>query len=117
MQSRELNEKYRIVYYDSILSRLTKNAFKRRMIHNSIEVGEFDKTFLKSLPFRVKIDTSNKGWFSFTETKSKIMFKATQESYYNPKKFMLPSISFCYYFDSEKTNFPYSKYLFKKIIL
>jgi hypothetical protein len=116
--SRELNERYRIHYYDSILGGLTQKAYKKSITKDNVQIGEFNKTFLDTVPFIIKVDTSfSKGWFEFEETKDKIIFRATQESYDEPKKFLLPEISIYYYFDSEKTDLLYSKYAFRKVVL
>lgn len=118
MQAREMNEEYNIIHYNTILTELSEKAYKKRITKENIEIGVFDKTVLDTLPFRLKIDTSfNKDWFSFKETKDKIIFKATHESYNQPKTYLLPRISIYYYFDSEKTDFPYSRYSFKKVEL
>jgi hypothetical protein len=120
-EAHEMNEKYNIIYYDTILSGLSQKAYKKRITKENIEVGEFNKTFLNSIPFVVRVDTtsyhSNKDLFTFVETKDKIIFKATHKSYEDPKKYLLPKVSIYFYFDSEKTDFPYSAYSFKNILL
>lgn len=119
--SRELNVKYKIHYYDTLLVSLAQKAFTKRMTKNNIEIGIFDKTFLDSIPFVVKVDTttafSNKNWFSLVEKKHTIIFKATQKSYNDSTKYHLPRILIYFYFDPQKTDFPYSKYSLKKIQL
>ena len=119
--SRELNAKYKIHYYDTLLTHLAKEAYSKRMTKNTIEIGVFDKTFLDTIPFIVRVDTSTifsfKEWFSIVETKNKIIFKATHASYNDSTKYLLPRILIYFYFDPQKTDFPYSKYSFKEIEL
>jgi len=118
MQAHEMNEKYHIIHYDTILTKLTQKAYKKKMTKNNIEIGVFDKTVFDSLPFELKIDTSfNKDCFSLNETKDKIILKAIHESYNQPKKYLLPEISIYFFFDSEKTDFLYFRYSFKKILV
>lgn len=120
-RTKYLDQKYKIVYYDSILEKLTRSNYKRRILDNKLEIGILNKQFLDSLPFIIKIDSSNSSYrepetkYIFKETKNELIFKATKQSY--QENYTLPTINILFYFDSLKTNFPYCKYPFKSINL
>ena len=117
-QATDLNKKYRINYYDKVLENISEKMYKRQMDKDSIEIGILNMNYLDSLPFIVKIDTSfNSDYYRFNEKKGILKFTATQRSYEDSSKFLLPSIAVLFYFDSLKTDFPYCKYPFKRVFL
>ena len=112
---------YNIAYLDSIIKKVIAKGYVRKMKNDTLEIGFFDKKVLDSLPFRVEIDTTgsfcNIEFFDFKESKENIWFYPTKRSTIDTTKYLMPAAYLKVFWDSTKTNYPYHKSIFKKVLL
>lgn len=120
LRSALLNIQYRIHQNDSLLESLTHKSFHRIDAGNETVGFVFDKNFLDSLPFSVNIviDSENdKNRVSILDSKQKVQIRIVHRSSKSEETYVAPSLFAYYYFDPFKTDFPFCKYAFKKVLL
>lgn len=120
LQSAVLNLHYKIHYYDSILTPLTRKSIIKRIVRNGITVIIFDKSFLDTLPFDVHIETDSENDMNrvvVMDLKDKIKIRTERGIKKSGTSVDVPLLYACFYFSSTKSDFPYCKYAFKKLLL
>lgn len=113
----DLELKYKFTYYDTLLPQLVMSAYESKMVNDTLQIGIFNKKIFNDIPFYAQVDSFYLDYFEFIETEQEIRFKAIKKDWKDTTLYLLPAINLLIYWDSTKTDFPYTKYPISSVYL